>query len=168
MPQSPIMSSEGGYYPASAAPYGGSGSEHSSSGYGPGAASLGAAGVAAAAGGVGSMAAYNRRSAKEMEAFGSRAGSQPHVTNPDEQRQAYLQYGPGPWAGQQAGEGSGAGMSMPEPRPGMPTANSGVVVHQDGGRVPVGKGREEEEDPAHLPEIPPTYDSLRPDNEQRQ
>ena len=178
-PGSPVLSAGrsseggGGYYPASANPYGSgpplsavSGSEHSSGGYGPGVVGAGAAGALGLVGGAAAGHAYNRRSAKEMEALGAR------VTNPDEARAAYLQHGPAP--GQYyngGGEGSngngyanGSGAGSEGLRPAGGSVGSGVVVHQDGGRV-MGKGRtpavEEQED--QLPEIPPTYDSLLPD-----
>jgi hypothetical protein len=94
------------------------------------------------------------RSTKEQEAFGRR-----YVVNQDdglgqsagaggigpEAHQAYLAHGPG--AAPQA-----PFMSMPEAQRG-----SGVIVHQDGGRLA------REEDAGEGPsEIPPTYDSLPP------
>ncbi|KJA26571.1 hypothetical protein HYPSUDRAFT_52453 [Hypholoma sublateritium FD-334 SS-4] len=183
-PGSPVLSagrsSEGGYYPASANPYGAgpplstvSGSEHSSGGYGAGGGVAGA-GAAGALGLAGAAHAHNRRSAKEMEALGAR------VTNPDEARAAYLQYGPGgaqsvgpgqyyPAQGEGGsganGSGNGNGYVPDALRPGLGSVGSGVVVHQDGGRV-LGKGRApavEEGAEDQLPEIPPTYDSLLPD-----
>lgn len=178
-PGSPVLSagrsSEGGYYPASANPYGAgpplstvSGSEHSSGGYGPGVAAAGAAGALGLAGGAAAAHAHNRRSAKEMEALGAR------VTNPDDARAAYLQYGPGgtqsvgpgQYYGAQGEGGSNGNGYVPDAlRPGLGSVGSGVVVHQDGGRVP-GKGRAPAVDVGQedqLPEIPPTYDSLLPD-----
>ncbi|KAJ7110000.1 Rad51-domain-containing protein [Mycena epipterygia] len=115
---------------------------------------------------------YNPRSAKEREAQGVRRGSGFAVANPshdnepramsggyDEQYQAYLRAGPHNRRGSQ-----GAYNDRASPPPLSPTAStsgasqrtSGVLVHQDGGRMePVDTVREEEAD-----EIPPTYDSL--------
>ncbi|KAF9556215.1 hypothetical protein CPC08DRAFT_725904 [Agrocybe pediades] len=181
-------SATGGAYPASANPYGGPAgsvmggsapSEHSSSGTGP---YVGIAGAAVGAGG-----AYRPRSAKEIEAMGGGAGrmGQPHVMNPDEgggpsgypagaappmpmaqhgmyneqSRLAYLQNGPM--------QSSSSYYDQPNSESGVPDSlrpgngAGGVIVHQDGGRVPMRKGErireEEEEQPA---EIPPTYDSI--------
>jgi hypothetical protein len=112
--------------------------------------------------GAGGGAYYNNpRSAKEREALGIREGA--HVMNPSQDgefsqhaqglgqgvtyaagvgeaaHQAYLAGGPSP-----------SNFAVAGGRPGS------VVVHRDGGRVPV-TGQEEEEVEA---EIPPTYDSL--------
>lgn len=103
-----------------------------------------------------------------------------------QQRAAYMQNGPGPGAyvqnqpgvgrmrsiehGGYVGPGAqsavldyaGSGASVPSPA----RRGSAVVVHQDGGRVQIrGKGteaadEEEEEEPS---EIPPTYDSIPPE-----
>ncbi|KAF8957210.1 hypothetical protein BDZ97DRAFT_119471 [Flammula alnicola] len=143
-------------------------SEHSSAGYG----SAGAAGLGLAAGAAGAGALYNPRSAKEIEAMGTR--NQPHVMNPDETqgqgstsqspypgdqaRQAYLQYGPGGMTSSSSSSPApGQGGSVPEAlQPGRSTspssvaaaheggvrAGSAVIVHQDGGRVVMRKGEE--------------------------
>ncbi|KAJ7446441.1 hypothetical protein B0H11DRAFT_2084746 [Mycena galericulata] len=119
-----------------------------------------------------SSSAYTPRSVKEREALGARGAgfavaNPSHDTEPrafsggyDEQYQAYLRAGPQNRRNSQ-GEFTGPSSSSPI----SPTASSsssagqrtsGVLVHQDGGRVdPVETVPEEQAD-----EIPPTYDSL--------
>lgn len=167
-------------YPASANPYapslpvpaelGSASSEHSSSGAGP------YGGMASVSGG-----AYRPRSAKEIEAMGGHTG-QPHVMNPDEagagpssayppgaappmphsmyneqSRLAYLQNGPGHVSMPSPMQSTNSGV----PDALRPGAGSGVIVHQDAGRVPMRKGERTQEEEEQQPrEIPPTYDSL--------
>ena len=104
------------------------------------------------------------RNAKEMEAMGRFI-----ATNPDEGRgqfpafqQAYLQTGPGPHQHQQYMPSSSSSTPIPSQQfSQQPHSPAAVVVHADGGRVPLQKGEEAEEDRVELsPEIPPTYDSL--------
>ncbi|KAJ7142084.1 hypothetical protein C8R43DRAFT_580839 [Mycena crocata] len=118
--------SSSGYYPASSAGY-----PTSSAGY-P-AAPMSAA-TSSSGGGY-----PNPMSAKEREARGGGLG----VANPTPQMSMAM---------------PGAGMSsMPAlPNPHSPGSPGNVVVHQDGGRVPV-----EEEGGEGMREIPPTYDSIR-------
>ncbi|KAJ6621149.1 hypothetical protein B0H10DRAFT_2018968 [Mycena sp. CBHHK59/15] len=118
---------------------------------------------------------YNPRSAKEREALGARRSPGLGVANPpqeneprsmsrnyDEQYQAYLQDGP-----QNASRRSLIGGKEPATPPMSPTASSsgasrrtsGVLVHQDGGRVDPAETVSEDVD-----EIPPTYDSIPAEN----
>ena len=120
------------------------------------------------------------RNAKEMEAMGGRV----IISNPDEgrgqqfsafqQQQSYLQTGPGPQHQQQqylpSSSSSSSMMAIPsqypqqqqQPQSTVSRAGTAVVVHEDGGRVVLGKGDEAEGDREEVlnPEIPPTYDSL--------
>jgi len=97
------------------------------------------------------------------------------ISNPDDGRgqlpafqQSYLQSGPGPHQQQQypSSSSSTAVPFQPQhPQSQSPTpsrAGTAVVVHEDGGRVVLGKGEEAEGEREEVlnPEIPPTYDSL--------
>lgn len=103
--------------------------------------------------GAGAGTYYNNpRSAKEMEALGMRGGGA-HVMNPSQDGE-YSQH---------AGVGEAAHQAYLAGGPSSSNYAAGgrpesVVVHRDGGRVPVIGGEEEE----HVveAEIPPTYDSL--------
>jgi len=103
------------------------------------------------------------------------------IANPDEGRgqqqqqlpafqQSYLQSGPGPHQHQHpqyvvsssSSSTTVPGTQYPRQQSQSPTpsrAGTAVVVHEDGGRVVLGKGAEEEKEVMN-PEIPPTYDSL--------
>ncbi|KAF7307100.1 hypothetical protein MIND_00503300 [Mycena indigotica] len=120
----PTMSSAGGYY--SAAPQ----QALAPGGYYPPSES--------------GSSAYSPRSAKEREAMGSRsfAVANPTGNEQDSAIQNYLRSGP---RGVPQGEHSGGPMASS-------SAASGVIVHQDGGRV----GPDE---------IPPTYDSIPNDGQ---
>lgn len=99
-------------------------------------------------------------SAKEREAYAARYAQQqpgqgpafpePHAQAP---QGAYGGYGYG---------ASGAPLTLRNAADGdAGAAGSRVVVHQDGGRVPVSQTHVDEEEPPT--EIPPTYDSIRSD-----
>jgi len=145
----PTMSSVGGYYaavPQQAQPMGG---------YYPTAPSS-----------TSGSSAYGPRSAKEREAMAGSAPTSPTsrsfaITNPgpsneldENQYQQYLRSGP-----RRASQGDHPPMQMPMPHSPMASSSgaSGVIVHQDGGRV---------QGDIEADEIPPTYDSI-PNDEQR-
>ncbi|KAJ6504406.1 hypothetical protein DFH09DRAFT_1201566, partial [Mycena vulgaris] len=118
----------------------------------------------------GSSVNQNPRSAKEREASGARRSAGFAIANPsheneprartmsgaydDEQYQNYLRAGP--QNARNSAQGDSPPLSPVASTSGASQRMSGVLVHQDGGRVePVETVREEEAD-----EIPPTYDSL--------
>ncbi|KAJ6503320.1 hypothetical protein C8R47DRAFT_1192929 [Mycena vitilis] len=115
---------------------------------------------------------YNPRSAKEREAAGGRRSGNFAVANPsneaggsrDDQYRAYLQRGPpGARRGSQGEYMGGYPPASPTgSSSGAGQRTSGVLVHQDGGRLPEHDTLHEEAD-----EIPPTYDSL-PSGERKQ
>ncbi|KAJ7492416.1 hypothetical protein FB451DRAFT_1218216 [Mycena latifolia] len=119
-----------------------------------------------------SASSYNPRSAKEREAQGGQRSAGFAVANPsnetepramsgayDEQHQTYLRAGPRNARNSLQGEYNDTASPPLSPTASSSGASqraSGVLVHQDGGRVePIESVREEEAD-----EIPPTYDSL--------
>lgn len=118
--------------------------------------------------GVGGGGAYynNPRSAKEREALGMRGGV--HVMNPSQDGVEYSQqhghsqmmYAAGGVgeAAHQAYLAGGPSSNLGGRQQGAVSPPGSVVVHRDGGRVPV-TGQEEEEHVVEA-EIPPTYDSL--------
>lgn len=136
----------------------GTGAHSSSSGHG---SALGAGAGAGLAAGV-----YSPMSSKEREAYGI---SRSHVVNPDdaaglqvpygglgeEAHRAYLQDGP-----QQrlSGYSVGASSAYVVPDPQSSPSGGSVIVHQDGGRFE----HPMKEEVQH--EIPPTYDSIPPED----
>nr|GAT48454.1 predicted protein [Mycena chlorophos] len=132
----PTMSSVGGYYAANPQ------QPHAPGGYYPTAPSS-----------TSGSSAYAPRSAKEREATSSRAFAvaNPSANEPgtsEDQIQAYLRSGPRHASQNPYSMGPG----LLSPTAASTSGASGVIVHQDGGRV--------EPEIEEADEIPPTYDSI--------